>query len=253
MSKTLAELLADAAADDNLEFSTPDGTKVKLSDIKGFRGAVETERQGAERSRKEAERMATDAKNIFESLQAAQAEFQKAKDAESKPAKKARWQDNPLYDELVPVIEAAEKAANEAREQSISLKKSLDQSQAIYSLERMRRQWAEAGVKPKDKTFEQSVQEVIAAKELDELGLPTLDKYLHRASEPDRMEAYANEKVAKAQKEWEKKQRASEVSKPGKFQTRKSADAPIKKLEELTSDVVANDQDIMDIMEGKVQ
>jgi hypothetical protein len=252
MSKTLAELLADAASDDNLEFSTPDGTKVKLADIKSFRGVVETERQGAERQRKEAERLATEAKTIFESLQAAQAEFAKNKEAETKPTKKSRWQDNPLYDELVGVIEETQKAANEARQQAIDLKKSLDNSQAIYSLERMRREWAETGVKPKGKKFEDAVKEVIASKELDDMGLPTLSKWMRRETEQDRMDAYAAEKIALAQKDWEKKQRASEVSKPGKFQTRKSAEAPIKKLDELTSDVIANDQEIQDIMEGKV-
>ena len=48
MAKTLAEIIADAAADDNLEFATADGTKFKLADIRGFRSSVETERQEAD-------------------------------------------------------------------------------------------------------------------------------------------------------------------------------------------------------------
>jgi hypothetical protein len=253
MGKTLAELLADAAADEGLEFTAADGTKIKLGDIKGFRGVVETERQAAVRERTEAERVAKEAKNLFESLKAAAAEMEKNTPKNDPPAKGKRWQDNPLYDEIVPVLEAAEQAAKEARDQAKAIKQSLDQSQAIYALERMRRQYAEAKVKPKDKKFEEIVQEVIAAKELDELGLPTLERYLHRATEPDRMAEAIKEAVAKEKKEWEKAQHAASIPKPGKFQTRKTGESPIKKLDELTSEVVANDPDIAAIMEGPLQ
>jgi hypothetical protein len=249
MSKTLAELIADAAADDNMEFTTADGTKVKLADIRGFRGVVETERQAAERGRKEAERLAIEAKNIFDSVKAAQDEMNKNREPE-KQQKKSRWQDNPLYDELVPEIEALQKIANEASAQTKALKDSLDKSQATYAYERLRREWAEAGVKPQGKKFEEAVQEVLAAKELDELGMPTLSRWLSRATEPDRIKKATDEAVAAARKEWEKQQRVADIPKPGKFQTRKSADAPIKKLDELTSDLVGNDPDIIAAMEG---
>jgi hypothetical protein len=249
MSKTLAELIADAAADDNMEFTTADGTKVKLADIRGFRGVVETERQAAERGRKEAERLAIEAKNIFDSVKAAQDEMNKNREPE-RQQKKSRWQDNPLYDELVPEIEALQKIANEASAQTKALKESLDKSQATYAYERLRREWAEAGVKPQGKKFEEAVQEVLAAKELDELGMPTLSRWLNRATEPDRIKKATDEAVAAARKEWEKQQRVADIPKPGKFQTRKSADAPIKKLDELTSDLVGNDPDIIAAMEG---
>jgi hypothetical protein len=85
------------------------------------------------------------------------------------------------------------------------------------------------------------------------MGLPTISKYLHRASEPDRIKRAVDEAVAGARKEWEKAQRVADIPKPGKFQTRKTTEAPIKTLDQLTSDVVANDLDIQEIMEGKVQ
>jgi hypothetical protein len=251
MAKTLAELLADAAADDNLEFTAADGTKIKLGEVKGFRGAVETERQAAERERKEAVRLAQEAKTIFDSLTAAQGEFEKRKTPPEQ--KKSRWQDNPLYDELVPVLEAAEKASREAAEMAATNKKELELMTAKYSLKLLREQWNNAPNKPKDKKFEEVVQEVIANKEFDDMGLPTMEKYLHRASEPDRISKAVEEGISKARKEWEKAQRAADIPKPGKFQTRKSAEAPIKNLDELTSDKIANDPEILAAMTGEVQ
>jgi hypothetical protein len=126
----------------------------------------------------------------------------------------------------------------------------LDQSQAIYALERMRRQWAEAKVKPKDKKFEEVVTEVLAAKELDAMGLPTLENYLYRTSEPDRMKAAVDEAIATARKEWEKTARAASIPKPGMTRTREKTEAPIKNLSELTSELVSNDADIVALNEG---
>ena len=242
MAKTLAEILADAAADDNLEFAAADGTKIKLADIKGFRSSVDTENQAAARARKEAERLAGEAKTLFDSLKAAQDEMNRnTPKQDDKPAKGSDWKKNPLYDEIVPVFESLEATAKQIAEENKRISKSLELSQATYAAERLRREWAEAKVKPKDKKFEEVVQEVINAREVDEFGLPTLSKYLHRATEQDRMEAYAAEKVAAAQKDWEKKAHVAAIPKPGKFQTRKNADAPIKKLEDLNSETVAND------------
>src|SRR4029077_20666261 len=136
MSKTLAELIADAAADDNLEFTAADGTKVKLADIRGFRGVVETERQAAERQRQEATRLAQEAKTIFDSVKAAQDEMNKNR--EEPKGKKTRWQDNRLYDEIVGPVEEALRAASEASKQTQSLKEALEKSQATYAYERLR-------------------------------------------------------------------------------------------------------------------
>ena len=173
---------------------------------------------------------------------------------DDKQSKGSDWKKNPLYDEIVPVFEALEAQARKALETSERLGKSLELSQATYAAERLRRQWAEAKVKPKDKRFEDVVAEVINAKELDEFGLPTLEKYLYRSTEGDRIKAAQDEAVAAAKKDWEKAQHAASIPKPGgKFQTRKSAEPPVKSLNDLTSDVVANDPDIQAAMEGLVQ
>jgi hypothetical protein len=257
MAKTLAELISDAAAADDLEFSLPDGSKYKLADLRGFRSGVETERQTAERARKEAERVAQEAKDLFNALKSAQEELAKQNTRTEPTQKGKRWQDNPLYDELVPVIEAAEKEAKDARALANAMKASLDQSQAIYALERMRREWAEAKIKPKDKRFEEVVAEVIAAKELDDMGLPTLTKYLHRTSEPDRIKQATEEAVAAAKKEWEKAQRAADIPKPGRFRTVKTDKPPISKIDDLNSEAIlkgiADDSDFAAAMEGGIK
>lgn len=248
--KTLADLIADAAAADDLEFAGPDGTKFKLADIRGFRSTVTAEETALKTKRAEAERIAKEAEGILTALQAAQKEIEKNAPKKEEP-KGSDWRKNPLYEELVPVISAVEEASRIANENAANLKKSLDQSQAIYALERMRRQWAEAKVKPKDKKFEEVVTEVLAAKELDAMGLPTLENYLYRTSEPDRMKAAVDEAIATARKEWEKTQRAASIPKPGMTHIRgKGAEAPIKNLTELTSELVSNDPDIVALNEG---
>jgi len=253
MAKTLSELIADAATED-MEFTGPDGVKVKLSEVRGFRSGVETERQEAKRAREEATKTAQEARQIFDALKAAQEEMNKAtKKDDDKPAKGSDWRKNPLYDEIVPVFDALEAKATQAFERADKLAKSLELSQATYAAERLRREWAEAKVKPKDKKFEDAVAEVLQSKEVDEFGLPTLSKYLHRSTEQDRMDAYAAEKVASAQKEWQKKQHAADIPKPGKFQTRKSGEGPIKKLEDLNSEVVGNDPEIQELVNGMLQ
>ena len=104
---------------------------------------------------------------------------------------------------------------------------------------------------PTDKKFEEVVQEVLASKELDEFGLPTVEKYLYRTSEPDRMKAATDEAVAAAKKEWEKQHRADNIPKPGMTRTRaKDAKAPIANLSELTSELISNDPDIVSLNEG---
>jgi hypothetical protein len=250
MAKTLAELISDAAAADDFELVAADGTKYKLSEIRGFRSTVTAAENELKTKTANAERVAKEAETILASLQAAQKEMEKNAPKKEEP-KGSDWRKNPLYEELVPVIEAVEQAAKVARENSDALKKSLDQSQAIYALERMRRQWAEAKVKPKDKKFEEVVAEVLGAKELDEMGLPTLEKYLYRTSEPDRIKVATDEAVANARKEWEKTQRAANIPKPGATHIRAATkDAPIKNLTELTSELVSQDADIVALNEG---
>lgn len=255
MPKTLAELIADAAADENLEFAAPDGTKFKLADVRGFKSGIETEHQAAKRARQDAEKTALEARQIFEALKSAQEEMNKNTKVDDKPAKGSDWRKNPLYDEIVPVFDALEAKANQAAERAEKIAKSLETSQAQYIAEKFKREWAEAKVKPKDARFQDVVAEVLKAQEMDDLGLPTLNKYLYRATEQDRLDAYAAKKVEDAKKEWDKAQHAASIPKPGaggKFQTRKSGEGPIKKLDELTSDIVANDPDIPSI-DGFVQ
>jgi len=249
MAKTLSELVADAAAADDMVLTAADGTTYKLSDVRGFRSGVETERQAAAREREIAIKAAKEAKQVFDALTAAKAELDKQQTPPEPERKGKRWQDNPLYDEIVPVLEEAQKAAKEAREMAASNKAALDTATATYALERMRRQWAEAPVKP-NKPFEEVVQEVIANRELDASGLPTLEKYLYRATEPDRVKQAVATALADAKKEREKAAHAAAIPKPGRFQTRKSTEAPIKNLNELTSDVVGNDPDIAAAMDG---
>jgi hypothetical protein len=251
MSKTLSELIADAAAADDLEFAGPDGVKFKLSDIRGFRSTVTAAENELRTKTANAERVAKEAETILASLQAAQKEIEKNAPRKEEP-KGPDWQKNPLYEDLLPVFAELRSIAENARTEATNLKKSLDMSQSIYAVERLRRQWAEAKVKPKDKKFEEVVTEVLASKELDEFGLPTLEKYLYRTSEPDRMKVAVDEAVGNARKEWEKTARAASIPKPGATHIRAAAkDAPIKNLTELTSELVANDPDIVALNEGQ--
>jgi hypothetical protein len=249
MAKTLAELIEDAAAGDDLQFKMPDGTEFRLGDVRMFKKGKQSEEAALKTKREEAERVAKEAEGILASLQAAAKEIEK--NTKKEEPKGTDWRKNPLYEELVPVIEAVEQAAKMANDNAANLKKSLDYSQSVYALERMRRQWAEAKVKPKDKKFEEVVTEVLAAKELDAMGLPTLENYLYRTSEPDRMKAAVDEAIAGARKEWEKTARAASIPKPSMTHTRaKGAEAPIKNLSELTSEMVSNDPDIVALNEG---
>jgi hypothetical protein len=254
MAKTLAELIADAAAADDLAFTGPDGVTFKLSDIRGFRSSVDTETKAAAAQRKEAERVAGEAAQILTALQQAQKEMAANTKKPDEPGNAADWRKNPLYEDIVPVFDELAKNAKDALARSEEMKKSLDTSQAIYALERMRRQWAEAPIKPKDKKFEEVVQEVLAAHELDNMGLPTVEKYLYRATEADRIKAAEEKAVAAARVDWDKQKKMDSIPKPaGRFASQKGAkEAPIKNLSELTSEMVANDPDIPSL-DGPVQ
>lgn len=251
MAKTLSELIADAASNDDLAFTGPDGVTFKLADLRGFSKATDGEKRIAEMKRVEAENAVKEAQKILEALQEAQKQMNAAQPKTAVAEDKDAWKKDPLYAPIVPVFESLASQAKESAELAANIKKSLDQSQAIYALERMRRQYAEATVKPKDKTFEQIVAEVVNAKEVDQFGLPTLEKYLYRVTEPDRIKAAADKAVADAKVEWDKAAKAAAVPKPGQFRpAAKKEDAPIKNLNELTSEKIANDPDIMAAMEG---
>lgn len=247
MPKSLADIIKDAAATNETVFEIG-GEKFTLADLRGMHT---TEQQAIAARAAEVERIGKEAQGYLELLTKAAAEAEKNNRREEPAPKVADWRKNPLYEDLIPVIETLEATVKSSAQQSADLKKSLDTSQAVYALERLRRQWAEAKVKPKDKTFEQTVQEVLAAKETDETGLPTLDKYLHRATEPDRIQAASDAAVAKAKLEWEAKHRMDSVQKPGaRFNVKgKGEKPPIANLNELTSELVSGDADIARAME----
>jgi hypothetical protein len=252
MAKTLRDILADAAAAPNETTFELAGEKFTLAE---FRGLHSEDQRALAQKVADAERIGKEAQGLLTGLEAAMAEAAKrGEKKEDAPAKPSDWRKNPLYDELVPVIEGLEATVKSATESAAAMKKSLDFSQAVYGLERMRRQWAESKVKPTGKTFEQAVTEVLAAKEVDEVGLPTLDRYLYRATEPDRIKVASDEAVAKARTEWDKQHKLDAVPKPGaRFTSRgKGEKPPIANLSELTPEMIAADPDIPSF-EGPVQ
>jgi len=243
---TLQELLAQAADDVEISFGDQ---KIKAGEVKKFIGGVETERRNYETQRQKAERLAQEAQGIMESLTKAQQEIESQR--APKEVKKDDWRKNPLYEELVPILDMAAQAAEEARNVAKSTKAELDKASALYAVERMRNEYERASNKPKDRRFEDLVTEAIQAKEFDQYGMPTLAKALDRYNLPDLIKSKQEEAVAAARKEWEQKQRISETSKPGKFQTRAKGEAPIKNINDLTSDLLANDPEITKIMNGE--
>jgi hypothetical protein len=251
MAKTLSELIADAASADDLVFTGPGGETFKLSDVRGFHKAVDGETQIAKMRRVEAENAAKEAAQILAALQEAQKQMNAAPSETPENNDADAWKKDPLYAPIVPVFEGLLSRAAELQKTVESTKKALDFSQAVYATERLRRQWAEASVKPKDRDFDSVVKEILEAKEVDAFGLPTMERYLHRATEPDRIKAASDAAVAAAKVEWDKTAKAAAVPKPGQFRARvKPAEAPIKNLSELTSETIANDPDILAAMEA---
>jgi len=260
MGKTLSELIADAAANDDVEFSIPDGTKFKLGDVRLFKAGVESEKKKFETQRAEAERVASEAKKLLETLDTAMKEEQK-KQQKIEPAAGPDWKKNPLYEELVPVFDALTNQVSESKAIAAAAQKSLSQVSAFYSIERMRREYdAAPEAYRKAHPFEQVVTEALANGDSEAYGsgenvvkMPTLRKRIHEATEPDRIQAAVTDAVAKAQKEWEAKQKLNNIPKPaGRFSSKAAPTdkPPIAKLEELTSEKIMNDPDIAAAMEG---
>src|SRR5882724_4676388 len=116
MPKTLAEIIADAAANDDVQFTGPDGIVVKLGDIRSFRGSVDTETKTLKAKQAEAERVAQEAQKLLTALDAAMKEEEKKNKGNAPPDKTGDWKKNPLYEDLVPVFDALQKQAQEARD-----------------------------------------------------------------------------------------------------------------------------------------
>src|SRR6266446_4335470 len=140
MGKTLAELIADAASNNDVEFTGPDGLKVKLGELRSFRGSVDTETANLKAKQAEAERVAVEAKNLLTALDAALKEEQK-KNQKVEPASGPDWKKNPLYEDLVPVFDALTAQAAEAKNIAAAATKQLSQVSAFYSIERMRSEY----------------------------------------------------------------------------------------------------------------
>ena len=246
--------MAKADAPDELEFEVQ-GQKFKLGDVRLFGKEVASQKAKLADEQKRAERVALEANDMLAALKIALDEAQKASAPKNEPAKTSDWTKNPLYEELVPVFQALEKQAKDANEIAVKTKKDLDNAQAVYAAERLRREWAEAGnSRPKEAKFEEVVKEVLMRGDKDSLGLPSLGRWLHDAGEGTRIETAVEEAVKKNNADWEQKMRMSSVSKPGgvsKFSTKKAGEPPIKKLDDLTSEVVANDPDILAAMNGE--
>lgn len=262
MPKTLAEILADAAAGDDLAFTGPDGITFKLADLRGFKKAVDGETATAKAKREEAEAAAMEAAKILDVLKKAKDEMNanaSNKGKHDEPNKGNDWKADPLYAPLVPVFEAMEKQAKQSFELASALQKELARSSSFYMIERMRNEYNSAPESFRKATpFEKAVAAALANQEYDNFGegensvkMPTLRRRIHEGTEADRIEAAVQARVADEKKKWDEKQRLDSLPKPGKFQTRgKSDKPPIAKLDELTSEVVANDPDILKAMEG---
>lgn len=261
MAKTLAELIADAASNDDVQFTGPDGLVVKLGDIRGFRGSIETEKKTLQQKQEEATRVAQEAQKLLTALDAAMKEEQK-KNQKVEPDKTGDWKKNPLYEDLVPVFDGLMKSVEESRNTAAAAKKELSQISAFYTLERLRSEYnAAPDSYRKAKTFEAVVQEAIASGDVESFGqgdnvvkMPTLRKRIHEGTEADRIKSAADAAVAAAKVEWEKTARLNSAPKPaGRFATHKGTDKPpIAKLDELTSDKIMDDPDIAKAMQGEV-
>jgi len=261
MPKTLAELIADAAANDDVQFTGPDGLVVKLGDIRGFRSAVETEKKTLQTKQSEAERVATEAQKLLTALDAAIKE-QEAKNTRKTEPDTAAWKKNPLYEELVPVFDHLEQLVQTSTAQATAAKKELASITAFYTIERMRQEYNAAPESfRKAKPFETVVQEALANGDLESYGagenavrMPTLRKRIHEGTEADRIETAVKAGVAAAKVEWDKQQKAASIPKPqGRISVRaKDEKLPIKNLSELTSELVAADPDVQAAMEGEV-
>ncbi len=259
MPKTLAELINDAAANDDMEFTIPDGTKFKLGDVRLFKAGMTAEEKKLQGKQAEAERAAQEAQKLLTALDAAMKEEEKKNKGNAPPDKTGDWKKNPLYEDLVPVFDALATQAKEARDIAAAANKSLSQVSAFYSLERLRKEYDSAPESwRKANKFEEVVAAAIQAGESDVFGqgpeavkMPTLRKRIHEGTEADRIKTAADAAVAAAKVEWDKTAKLNSISKPaGRFANHKGDEKPpITKLDELTSEKIMNDPDIAKAME----
>lgn len=251
---TLQEILNDAQFGDDVQFDF-NGNKIPLKELRAMRGNFAKEQQEISQAKAAAEKSALEAANVL-----AQLLEEKGKTVTNKtPAAPEEWENDPIYKPVLnkfnPIFDAIKNLTASIEAQ----KKTVEQAQAIYAIDRMRAEFnrkADKDGKVKGKSFQELAAEAVNTKTVDSFGVPTLEPLIDRMTEPDRREEYAATRIKEERKKWDDEQRAAGSSKPGssaRFRTQKSDKPPIAKIEELTSDMVMNDPDVLAAMEGKVQ
>lgn len=244
----LKEILEDAANNDALEFVSGNN-KITFGELRGMSKSIAEQTRAAEAKRQQAEQLASEAATLLEQLQA----------AGKQPAKPADgtydWKKDPLYAPVVGELTALQELAKRALDSAEAQKKSLEQTASIYAYERLKSEYERApeSFRKKYAEFDKVAAEAINGKEFDRFGLPTLSRRIQEATEPDRIKAATDIALVDARKQWEAEQRASDA-RPGaaaRFHTEKGKEAPIKRIEDLTSDMVANDPDVQAAMRGE--
>lgn len=256
---TLQDILnaADLADDFELDFGAKG--KVKVSDLRGYRKGVDNEIKVAEMKRREAESLATEAATLLAGLTEAQKKQTTAAPTRAAADGSYDWKTDPLYAPVVAELQSVLAAANAAKEMAEAQKKSLEQVSSVYAYERMRTEYDRAKDSLGDARFEDLAQEAINGKHYDRFGLPTLSPIIDRRTEPSRIKAAQTQAVADARREWDAAQAAA-ATKSGttgasRFNTREGADKavapPNKRIEDITSEMVASDPDVQAAMRGE--
>lgn len=256
---TLQEILDGTGYTDTLEFAdSGTGTKFTLGDLRKFRtGSLDLERLAGQK-KVEAERLAGEAAALLQKLTEDSQTAEKAKAAAAAAAARGEegWRKDPFY---LPVVGELEKTAaliQKLVETVEANKRAQDQGMAIMSLYKLRMEYDAKRELFGDRKFEDVAREVVQSKMVDQYGVATLSPMIDRLGEPSRMKKAADDAVAEARKKWEQETAMASSTKPGagaRFRNVKPADRPIAKIEDLTSDLVANDPDVRAAMEGTVQ
>ena len=245
---TLADILNDAAIADATEFEI-NGVKGTLGDLRSARGAAQKELTVAQSKRAEAERLALQAAELMAQLSNQPAIPVKQPDGT------IDWRKDPLYSPLTADIDKALAAAAKAQEVSETAARNLDQARSVYAYRTLQAEWNAAPESfRKANPFKDVASQALAAKEFDELGMPTLSRRIREATEPDRISESNKVAVEAARKQWETEQAAA-AAKPsatgGRFNTVKNAEKPIARIEDLNSEAIANDPDIAAAIRGE--
>lgn len=249
---SLKEILDNAQYADNLEFTDPNGVKFSMADLRSLSKMAEGEKQVAAQKRSEAEKLAAQAATLLASLEE---QAHKVPTTQTPPTGDD-WRKDPFYQPVATELDKFNGIVEKLNQTISAQQKALDNAQAIYALERMRSQYNAMPEKLRSTTkFEDLAKQAVEGKHVDRYNLPTLDPLIEKLTEPDRMETFAQSKIAEAKKQWEQEQMASSASKPGssaRFRTQKSDKPPIAKIEDLNSEVVMNDPDVRAAMEGPI-